>query len=65
MRVLMSRRPAIITQANVARVIRAAKQTGAREIELRLGSACVLIRLTSSLSTGPELALEALKEIVL
>ena len=61
----MSRRPASITQADVARAIRAARQAGASEIELRIGSATILIRLTSSPSTGPELALEALKEIVL
>jgi hypothetical protein len=33
----MSRRPAAITQADVARIIRAAKQTGTAEIEVRLG----------------------------
>lgn len=31
----MSRRPAILTQADVARVIRAAKQAGAGAVEVR------------------------------
>jgi hypothetical protein len=61
----MSRRPASITQADVARAIRAAKQTGASEIELRIGSATILIRLRSSPSTGTVLSVETLKEIVL
>lgn len=33
----MSRRPATILQADVARIIRAAKQTGASEVEVRVG----------------------------
>lgn len=33
----MSRRPATILQADVARIIRAAKQTGAAEVEVRVG----------------------------
>ena len=35
----MSRRPAAITQADVARAIRAAKQAGAAEVEVRIGEA--------------------------
>ena len=42
----MSRRPATITQADTARIIRAAKQAGAPEVEIRLGEAIVIIRLT-------------------
>ncbi len=61
----MSRRPASITQADVARAIRAARQTGASEIELRIGSVAILIRLTPPPSTGADLALEAVKEIIL
>lgn len=34
----MSRRPATILQADVARIIRAAKQTGASEVEVRMGN---------------------------
>jgi len=33
----MPRRSATITQADIARVIRAAKQTGAAEVVLRIG----------------------------
>jgi hypothetical protein len=42
----MSRRPASITQADIARAIRAAKQTGATEIEVRVGDrSTIIIRL--------------------
>jgi hypothetical protein len=45
----MPRRPATITQADVARVIRAAKQEGAAEVEVRVGDqASILIRIASS-----------------
>jgi hypothetical protein len=60
----VSRRPAAITQADVARAIRAAKQTGAAEVEVRIGGqASILIRLNSS--TGAESPLDQTKEIVL
>jgi hypothetical protein len=60
----MSRRPAAITQADVARAIRAAKQTGAAEVEIRLGEqGTILIRLNSS--TADEKRLEPGGEIVL
>jgi hypothetical protein len=60
----MSRRPAAITQADVARAIRAAKQTGAAEIEIRLGDqSTILIRLNSS--TGDEERLEPSEQIIL
>jgi hypothetical protein len=60
----MSRRPASITQADVARVIRAAKQTGAAEIEVHIGGgeARIVIRL---LSTAADRPLEESAEIVL
>jgi DNA-binding XRE family transcriptional regulator len=46
----MSRRPAAITQADVARVIRAAKQTGAAEVEVRIGAhSSIVIHLNPSL----------------
>lgn len=42
----MSRRPAHITQADIARAIRAAKQAGARTVEVRVGeNATITIRL--------------------
>lgn len=60
----MSRRPAAITQADVARAIRAAMQAGADRVEVRVGErATIVIRLAPS--TGPEDALEESKDIVL
>lgn len=60
----MSRRPAAITQADVARAIRAAKQTGAAEVEVRIGGqTSILIRLNSSTDAGRPL--EPTREIVL
>ena len=61
----MARRPAAFTQADVARAVRAAKQTGAAEVEVRAGGATILIRLAPSPSTGANLALEAAAEIIL
>ena len=59
----MSRRPATITQAEVARIIRAAKQAGASEVELHLGEQPrIIVRL---LSTGEATALEKSGDIVL
>jgi hypothetical protein len=50
----MSRRPASITQADVRRIVRGAKQAGAAEVEVRLGeSASVLIRMQSSTGQDP------------
>jgi len=57
----MSRRPAQITQAEVARIIRAAKQAGASEVVVQVGDTKVLIKL----STGEQKPLEADSEIVL
>src|SRR5262245_37413197 len=37
-----------ITQADVARVIRAAKQEGVREIEVRVGAASIMMRIPPS-----------------
>jgi len=59
----MPRRAAAITQADVARVIRAAKQAGASEVVVHVGDKSkIVIRL---LSTGSESALEESGEIVL
>jgi hypothetical protein len=46
----MSRRAATITQADVARAIRAAKQAGAAEVEVRVvaGQSVILIRIAPS-----------------
>jgi hypothetical protein len=60
----MARRPANITQADVARAIRAAKQAGAAEIEVRVGDGNrIIIRLSPS--TGEKIALEETGEIIL
>jgi hypothetical protein len=50
----MPRRPATITQADVGRVIRAATQEGAAEVELRVGDqASFLIRIAPSTKSDP------------
>jgi hypothetical protein len=60
----MPRRTATITQADIARAIRAAKQTGAAEVEVRIGDqAAILMRINSS--TGDEKRLEPAEEIIL
>jgi hypothetical protein len=60
----MARRPAAITQADVARAIRAAKQAGAAEVEVRVGDKLrIIIRIEES--TGEKVALEEAGEIVL
>ena len=60
----MPRRPAAITQADVARAVRAAKQAGAAEVEVRIGGqSSIVIRLNSS--TDPQRTLEPTGEIVL
>jgi len=59
----MSRKAASITQADIARAIRAAKQTGAAEVEVRIGAASIVVRITPS--TAPETALEKLEQITL
>ena len=59
----MPRRPAQITQAEVARVIRAAKQAGASEVVVKIGEQSVIVRLGQS--TAMEKPLERDEEIVL
>ena len=58
----MPRRPAQITQADIARVIRAAKQAGAAEVEVKTGDQRIIVRFHS---TAPETALAPDEEIVL
>jgi hypothetical protein len=55
----MSRRPATITQADTARIIRAAKQAGATEVEIRVGEAVLVVRLNerAALDPGPRIVL--------
>jgi hypothetical protein len=53
----MSRRPADFTQADVARALRAAKQVGAAEVEVRVGKETkIIVRLAPS--TGQDAPLE-------
>jgi len=59
----MPRRPATVTQADIARAIRAAKQTGAAEVEVRAGDASIVVRIAPS--TTPETPLESTAGIVL
>ena len=59
----MPRRPAQITQADIARVIRAAKQAGAIEVVVKVGDQSVIVRLTPS--TGVQVPLAPAEEIVL
>jgi hypothetical protein len=59
----MPRRAAQITQADVAWIIRAAKQAGAAEIEIKVGEQTLLVRLTPS--TAHESPLAPTAEIVL
>jgi hypothetical protein len=59
----MSRRSAAITQADIARAIRAAKQAGAAEVEVRVGGATILVRIAPS--TGPDKPIAEPPEIVL
>ena len=59
----MPRRPAQITQAEVARIIRAAKQAGASEVVIKVGDHSVIVKLGQS--TGQVKDLETDEEIVL
>jgi hypothetical protein len=60
----MSRRPATLTQADIARAIRAAKQAGAAEVEVRVGEqSWIIIRINPS--TGEKIAVEEMGQIIL
>ena len=59
----MPRRPAQITQAEVARIIRAAKQAGASEVVVKINEHSVIVKLSES--TAQPKGLEADEEIVL
>jgi hypothetical protein len=61
----MPRRPAILTQADIARAIRAAKQEGASEVEVRVGDKATIIIRLGPPSTGGNSGLEESGEIVL
>jgi hypothetical protein len=59
----MSGRPASYTQADLARAIRAAKQEGARAVELRVGEAIIVVHLESR--TAADKAVETPREVIL
>jgi hypothetical protein len=59
----MPRRAATITQADVARVIRAAKQAGAAEVEVKIGDQSAIVRFTPSTDANKVLATS--EEIIL
>jgi hypothetical protein len=58
----MPRRPAAITQADVARIIRAAKQAGAAQVRVEVNGVPVIVDLKS---TGQDQPLDEGEEIVL
>ena len=49
----MPRRAAQITQAEVARIIRAAKQAGASEVVVKIGEQSVIVKLIHSHRKAP------------
>jgi hypothetical protein len=59
----MPRRPAQVTQADIARVIRAAKQAGAAEVVVKIGEQSLIVRLAAS--ENPQKRLEPEAEIIL
>jgi hypothetical protein len=50
----MPRRPAQITQADIARVLRAAKQVGTAEVDVPLGDRIIRVRLTPATDPFPD-----------
>jgi hypothetical protein len=61
----MSRTPARVTQADVARTIRAAKQAGASRVRVLLPDCTIEIDLSSTAGEKIEKAVEPDREIVL
>jgi peptidyl-tRNA hydrolase len=49
----MSRRPAAITQADVARIVKAARQAGAPRVTVKVGDAEVVIELRETAEIVP------------
>jgi hypothetical protein len=60
----MPRRPAKITQADVARIIRAAKQAGANSVEVRPDGS-IFVRLQESASVDTAARFAAYEEVAL
>jgi hypothetical protein len=61
----MPRRPATITQADIARAVRAVKQAGAVEVKVNLEEGKVIARFAPSQSTHDRGTLEPEQEICL
>jgi hypothetical protein len=61
----MPRRPATITQADIARAVRGLRQGGAVEVELNLEDRKIIGRFAPSQSTREQIALEPEQEICL
>ncbi len=59
----MPRRPAQVTQADIARVIRAAKQAGAAEVVVKIGEQALIVRF--AVPESPQKGLEPEGEIIL
>ena len=59
----MARRPASVTQADIARAVRAAKQAGASEVEICVGNERIIIRINPS--SEDENSLEKSQKIIL
>jgi hypothetical protein len=59
----MPRRAAQVTQADIARVLRAAKQAGAAEVVVKIGEQTLVVRLAAS--ENPQKGLEPEAEIIL
>jgi hypothetical protein len=61
----MPRRPAQVTQADIARVIRAARQAGAAEVEVKIGGQSLIVRLEGRSENSLRKGLEPEGEIIL
>ena len=60
----MSRRHATVTQADVARIVRAAKQAGAAEVEVTPDGR-IVVRLYQTAKAAPDNTLDAGRELTL
>jgi hypothetical protein len=61
----MPRRPSQVTQADIARVIRAAKQAGASEVVVKIGEQSLIVRLEGRSENSLQKGLEPDGEIIL
>lgn len=61
----MSRRPASVTQADVARIVRGARQAGAQRVTVKVGEAEIVIDLGETPSRPLARGVDRRREIVL